>query len=87
MNHYPVVVLQSKNSSQLATTLEKCGAEGVLYNFFTTTMLSHSSEQQIKDTRETPFAELDFVPPGNDSSRRLSRYPGWDSHEIQAYPL
>ncbi|HEY3983377.1 DUF2000 family protein [Cedecea sp.] len=61
MNHYPVVVLQSKNSSQLATALEKCREEGMLYNFFTTTMLSHSSEQQIKDTLETPFADLDFV--------------------------
>ncbi|SQC92377.1 Protein of uncharacterised function (DUF2000) [Cedecea neteri] len=33
----------------------------MLYNFFTTTMLSHSSDQQIKDTRETPFTELDFI--------------------------
>lgn len=55
MNHYPVVVLQSKNSNQLATALEKCKEEGVLYNFFTTTMLSHSSEQQIKIRLKRPL--------------------------------
>ena len=28
---------------------------------FTTTMLSHSAEQQIADTANTPYEQLDFV--------------------------
>ncbi|QKJ87573.1 DUF2000 domain-containing protein [Paramixta manurensis] len=61
LNHYPVVILQSKNSNQLASALQKCSEAGLLYNFFTTTMLSHSSEQQIADTLAAPFEQLEFI--------------------------
>lgn len=54
MSHYPIVILQAKNSSQLSNLILKCKEEGVLSNFFTTTMLSHSAEQQIADTANTP---------------------------------
>ena len=53
MSHYPIVILQAKNSSQLSNLILKCKEEGVLSNFFTTTMLSHSAEQQIADTANT----------------------------------
>ncbi|MDN0087252.1 DUF2000 family protein [Yersinia nurmii] len=61
MSHYPMVILQAKNSSQLSNLILKCQEQGVLYNFFTTTMLSHSAEQQISDTANTNFEKLDFV--------------------------
>ena len=61
LNHYPVIILQAKNSNQLSAAAQQCQEENILYNFFTTTMLSHSSEQQIQDTQATPLAELDFV--------------------------
>ncbi|HAT5049686.1 TPA: DUF2000 domain-containing protein, partial [Serratia marcescens] len=61
MSHYPMVILQAKNSSQLSNLILKCKEEGVLSNFFTTTMLSHSAEQQIADTANTPYEQLDFV--------------------------
>ncbi|MGQ1888142.1 DUF2000 family protein [Serratia marcescens] len=61
MSHYPIVILQAKNSSQLSNLILKCKEEGVLSNFFTTTMLSHSAEQQIADTANTPYEQLDFV--------------------------
>lgn len=54
MSHYPIVILQAKNSSLLSNLILKCKEEGVLSNFFTTTMLSHSAEQQIADTANTP---------------------------------
>lgn len=61
MGHYPIVILQAKNSSQLSNLMLKCKEEGVLANFFTTTMLSHSAEQQIADTANTEYDKLEFV--------------------------
>lgn len=61
LSHYPVVILQAKNSGQLAKLVTKAKEEGVLCNFFTTTMLSHSAEQQIADTQNAPFDNLEFV--------------------------
>ncbi len=61
LSHYPVVVLQAKNSSQLATATQKANEAGVTYNFFTSTMLSHSAEQQISDTLNTELDKLDFI--------------------------
>ncbi|WP_052283433.1 DUF2000 domain-containing protein [Kluyvera genomosp. 1] len=61
LSHYPVVILQAKNSSQLCTALQKCQEANLTYNFFTTTMLGQSTEQQIEDTRNTPLELLEFV--------------------------
>ena len=61
LSHYPVVILQAKNSNQLATAAQKCHEQGIIYNFFTSTMLGQSTEQQIKATQETPFAALEFI--------------------------
>jgi hypothetical protein len=61
LSRYPVVILQAKNSGQLAKLVSKAQEEGVLCNFFTTTMLSHSAEQQIADTQNAAFEELEFV--------------------------
>ncbi|KKI43069.1 hypothetical protein XK97_17195 [Obesumbacterium proteus] len=61
LSHYPVVVLQVKNSSQLATATQKANEAGITYNFFTSTMLSHSAEQQISDTLNTELDKLDFI--------------------------
>lgn len=61
LSHYPVVVLKAKNSSQLATATQKANEAGITYNFFTSTMLSHSAEQQISDTLNTELDKLDFI--------------------------
>ncbi|TBM22736.1 DUF2000 domain-containing protein [Hafnia paralvei] len=61
MSHYPVVVLQAKNSSQLASAVQKAKEAEITYNFFTNTMLSHSAEQQIADTLNTEIDKLDFI--------------------------
>lgn len=39
LSHYPVVVLQAKNSSQLATATQKANEAGITYNFFTSTVM------------------------------------------------
>ncbi|MBD2809610.1 DUF2000 domain-containing protein [Xenorhabdus sp. Vera] len=61
ISHYPIVILKAKNSNQLKTLTEKCHQEKIQYNFFTTSMISHSAEQQKEDTLNAPVEELDFV--------------------------
>lgn len=61
LSHYPVVILQAKNSNQLRTALEKCKAANLTYNFFTTTMLGQSTEQQIQETKVAAIDALEFV--------------------------
>ncbi len=61
LSHYPVVILQAKNSNQLSTAVQKCKDVGLTYNFFTTTMLGHSTEQQIQDTKAASLEDLEFI--------------------------
>ncbi len=61
LSHYPVVILQSKNSSQLKSTLIKCREAEINVNFFTTTMLGPSTEAQIQATKEASIDALEFV--------------------------
>lgn len=61
LNNYPVIILQAKNSNQLSVAAQHCQKENILYNFFTTTMLAHSSEQQIQDTHATALEDLEFI--------------------------
>ena len=61
LSHYPMVILQAKNSNQLSNAVLKCREAGLLYNFFTTTMLGQSTEQQIQATKEAAFEALEFI--------------------------
>lgn len=61
LSHYPVVILQAKNSNQLKTAALKSQEAGIPFNFFTTTMLGPSSEAQIQATKETTLEALEFV--------------------------
>ncbi|MCM7514545.1 DUF2000 domain-containing protein [Enterobacter cloacae complex sp. 2022EL-00788] len=61
LSHYPVVILQAKNSNQLKTAALKCQEAGIMLNFFTTTMLGKSSEAQIQATKAASLEELEFV--------------------------
>lgn len=61
LSHYPVVILQAKNSNQLKAAVLKCQEAGIRLNFFTTTMLGSSSVAQIQATKETPLEALEFV--------------------------
>lgn len=61
LSHYPVVILQSKNSNQLKSTVLKCLEVGLDVNFFTTTMLGPSSEVQIHATKTERLEALEFV--------------------------
>ncbi|ELY5938894.1 DUF2000 domain-containing protein [Cronobacter malonaticus] len=61
LSHFPVVILQAKNSNQLSTAVQKCKDAGLTYNFFTTTMLGQSTEQQIEATKNAAPEALEFI--------------------------
>lgn len=61
LSHYPVVILQAKNSNQLKTALLKCQEADITFNYFSTTMLGASSEAQIQATKETSLEALEFI--------------------------
>ena len=56
-----MVILQAKNSNQLSTALQKCKDANLAYNFFTTTMLGQSTEQQIHETKVAALDALEFI--------------------------
>jgi len=59
--HYPIVVLQSKNSNQLLNVLLQSNELDIPFNFFTTTMLRSSSDEQLKATNDTELQSMDFI--------------------------
>lgn len=61
LSHYPVVILEAKNSNQLKSALLKCRDAGIAHNFFTTTMLGRSSQEQIQATKTASLEALEFV--------------------------
>ncbi|EKK5269264.1 DUF2000 domain-containing protein [Cronobacter dublinensis] len=61
LSHYPVVILQAKNSNQLHSAILKCKDAGLVYNFFTSTMLGQSTEQQIEATKNAAPEALEFI--------------------------
>lgn len=59
--HYPIVVLQSKNSNQLLNVLLQCNDLKIPFNYFTTTMIRGSSDEQLKATNDTELQNMDFI--------------------------
>jgi len=61
LSHFPVVILQAKNSNQLYSTILKCKDACLIYNFFCSTMLGQSTEQQIEATKNADPGALEFI--------------------------
>ena len=62
LSTYPVIVLRSKNSSQLNTLRAKAEAtDGVFYNYFSTSMNAGSADEQRERTRSTPIDQQEFL--------------------------
>jgi len=59
--HYPIVVLQSKNSNQLLNTLLQCNKMDIPFNYFTNTMLRSSADEQLRVTNDTELQCMDFI--------------------------
>jgi hypothetical protein len=62
LSTFPVIVLRSKNSSQLNTLRDRAEATpGVDCNYFTTSMNSGSADEQRERTRATPIEQQEFL--------------------------
>lgn len=62
LSTYPVIVLRSKNSSQLNTLRSKAeSVPGVVCNYFTNAMNCGSAEEQRQKARTTPIEQQEFL--------------------------
>jgi hypothetical protein len=62
LSTFPVIVLRSKNSSQMNTLRERAEATpGIASNYFTTSMNCGSAEEQRHRTRTTPIDQQEFL--------------------------
>lgn len=60
ISHFPFIALAADNSNQIRTVRKDALARGIPFTDFTSTMTVGTSEQQVKRTRETPEAELEY---------------------------
>ncbi|MND49313.1 hypothetical protein D3C81_247200 [compost metagenome] len=62
ISEYPFIILETNNSNQLLKLIQTAkDTDGVKLNFFSTSMLGYSAEDQINATKIATLAELDFV--------------------------
>ncbi|QHH92915.1 DUF2000 domain-containing protein [Acinetobacter gyllenbergii] len=62
ISEYPFIILETNNSNQLLKLIQTAkNADGIALNFFSTSMLGHSAEDQINATKNAKLEELDFV--------------------------
>lgn len=61
ISHWPVIVLQAKNTNQLRTLRSAALAVGLTCQAFTDTMLGPSAEAQIQKTKTTPENDVQYV--------------------------
>ncbi|WP_457969208.1 DUF2000 domain-containing protein [Acinetobacter calcoaceticus] len=62
ISEYPFIILETNNSNQLLKLIQTAkDTDGVKLNFFSTSMLGYSAEDQINATKIAKLAELDFV--------------------------
>lgn len=60
ISHFPFIVLEADNSSQIRKVREEAMKQGILYNDFTDTMTVGTSEAQLQKTRETKETDLEY---------------------------
>lgn len=60
ISHWPVVVLQAKNSNQLRTLRSAAIAAGLTCQAFADTMIGESAEDQMLKTKETDEGSIEY---------------------------
>lgn len=62
ISEFPFIILETNNSNQLLKLIQTAkGTDGVKLNFFSTSMLGYSAEDQINATKNASLEDLDFV--------------------------
>jgi hypothetical protein len=60
ISKYPWIILQAKNSNQLASLRRSADDHGIAFTDFTHTMLGNSAEDQLTNTKSVSADELDY---------------------------
>src|SRR5687768_3855076 len=61
ISRHPFIILEAKNSSQIARLREQCIQFELIYNDFVEQMIAESSERQLEQTRTTPADSLNYL--------------------------
>lgn len=61
ISHWPVIVLQAKNTNQLRTLRSAAISAGVPCQAFTETMIGRSAEDQIQKTKTTDEKSIEYI--------------------------
>ena len=61
ISHYPFIILAAKNGNQIRMVRQAAVEQGVLFNDFVDAMLGGSAEEQLRKTRITPEADLEYI--------------------------
>lgn len=60
ISHWPVIVLEAKNSNQLRTLRSSAAAAGLKCQAFANTMIGDSAEDQLQKTKATDEKNVDY---------------------------
>lgn len=60
ISHWPVIVLEAKNSNQLRTLRSSAAAAGLKCQAFANTMIGDSAEVQLQKTKATDEKNVDY---------------------------
>ena len=58
---HPFIILKAKNSNQIAKFRDECIAAGLVYNDFVRQMIASSAEEQLRQTKEAEYDELEYL--------------------------
>jgi hypothetical protein len=61
ISRYPFIVLEAKNSSQLAALRKAAMEHGVPVNVFVSAMIGNSADEQIASTKAAAGDKLDYI--------------------------
>lgn len=62
LTRFPFIILEAKNSSQLATMLQAAREQGIAHNVFTTSMIAGgTAAQQVINTKAATGDDLDYM--------------------------
>ncbi|MFO0703711.1 MAG: DUF2000 domain-containing protein [Patescibacteria group bacterium] len=60
ISHFPFIVLKADNSNQIRSVRLEAIKRNILYSDFTSTMTIGTSEEQVRNTRNTAEADLEY---------------------------
>ena len=60
ISHFPFIILKADNSNQIRTVRNEAMQREIFFSDFTSTMTIGTSEEQVKSTKNTPEAELEY---------------------------